>query len=60
MKIYSLDLGYYGSITLVDVSVENAYNRMLSTHPCAVDREITDVVEHEINTDFCVSNLGDY
>jgi hypothetical protein len=60
MKLYTLDLGYYGSITLVDVSVENAYNRMLSTHPVAVDREITDVQEHEINTDFCVSNLGDY
>lgn len=60
MKLYTLDFGVYGSVTLVDVSVENAYKRMLAEHPVAVDRDVTDVVEHEITLDFCKSNLGDY
>lgn len=60
MKIYTLDLSYYGSVVLVEESLENAWNKMLAFHPAALERNITDVVEHEINSDFIFTNYGDW
>lgn len=60
MKIYTLDLSYYGSVVVVEETLENAWAKMLSSHPCAGERDISNVVETEISTDFVFSNLGDY
>lgn len=60
MKIYTLDLAYYGSVVVIEDSLSNAWKKMVSLHPGIEEKSINDIVEHEVNNTFVFVNYGDW
>ncbi|SOK58707.1 hypothetical protein [Yersinia phage fHe-Yen9-04] len=59
MKIFTLDMSYYGCVVVIDETIESAWIRIKNEHPVAVNYKISDVKENDIGIDFIFSNFGD-